>query len=155
MSDNEREKLKQRRRALIKAAGAAPVVFSLANGSAVAAASATCDTKPMGPTPGNVVTSSDNWVRETVTKYDITLKNNGGTISAFKQGNSYYSISGSEIKQSTYTGNPQSNGYLYLLKDYTGSSFQVYRAGSTVTNPITTSCWTSLNPTGVGSRNIL
>jgi hypothetical protein len=157
MSDNEREKLKQRRRAWIKAAGAAPVVFSLANGSAVAAVSATCDTKPMGTAPGNIVTAPDTWVRQTVAKYDIKIKEGKNTkvVSGFMQNGNYYSISGSLIDPTTVKRTTK-NGSVYLLVDYDGSSstYRAYEPGSTVDNPISGSCWASLNPTGGGGGNI-
>lgn len=158
MADNEREQLKQRRRALIKAAGAAPVVFSLTSGSAVAATSLTCKDKsqslaqiqqPAGATQG----SPDTWMRYKVDAYSIPQPNADVLGFQYPTGTWYKVVSGVASRVTLQSnGNGQgtlptsTGGFYYLLVNYSsGQSFDAVYVGQTIQNPIAgASCWNSL-----------
>ena len=168
MSDNEREKLKQRRRALIKAAGAVPVVFSLTNGSPAAAASLTCADKTKGASAPYVTSGTDGWVRVSVPQLEYISGNGNGTHVAgygFMYKGNYYTVnSNGSIISGKPNGTTQEqtvpNQNYYLLVDYGGSpgSFTVYPTDTNIGNPIAgASCWNSVNPNGpiAGTGNLI
>lgn len=160
MSDNEREKLKQRRRALIKAAGAAPVVFSLANGSTAAAASLTCADKTKGASAPYVTSGTDGWVRVSVTQ--LKFKHGNDVWFGFLYGSTYYTVSGTTanvfVPPSGTQITPLSSSY-YLLVDYTAPGvYGVYPSDASIGDPIAgASCWNSVNPNGpsAGAGNLI
>lgn len=150
MADNEREQLKQRRRALIKAAGAAPVVFSLTSGSAVAATSLTCKDKSQSlaqtDKPAGALTDSDKWMRFKVQAYRINQS--GGQVTGFTLSNSWYKVDQGVASVVSPNGAPQpiSGQFFYLLVDYVSpTQYKIYPASSPVVSPIAgASCWNSL-----------
>ncbi len=154
MSDIESKKLQ--RRALVKAVAAAPVVFTLPSGAALATTSLTCADKSKldtnTPRP-RISTTTDKWVRYRVEK--ISFVSQGQKI-GFVLNNNYYSVASGVA--TLVTGNisnvAQTGQHYYLLVDYdaykSGSSViaSAYPADSSITNPIAGgSCWASL--TGV------
>lgn len=160
MSDNEREKLKQRRRALIKAAGAVPVVFSLTNGSPAAAASLTCADKTKGASAPYVTSGTDGWVRVSVVQRKFKHGNN--VWYGFEYNNINYTVSGTTanvfVPPLGTTITPQSSSY-YLLVDYTSPGvYGVYPSDTSIGDPIAgASCWNSVNPNGpvAGTGNLI
>lgn len=164
MSDNEREKLKQRRRALIKAAGAAPVVFSLANGSTAAAASLTCVDKSskISPRPNVVIggsgTATDGWVRVRVQRLRFRSASAGTNVVGFAYQSNYYTVSGNVATLYMPPSDVQitnvNNRYYGLLVDYGAPGvYGVYPADQVIDNPVAgASCWNSVNPNGPGAQ---
>jgi hypothetical protein len=155
MSDNQRDTIRQRRRALIKAAGAAPVVFSLASGSAVAAASLTCADKTRGQRGVPPVTSAtDGWVRVKVTQ--LKFKLGLATWYGFQYGSQYYSVVGAgAVPFALLPGTvvtQQASSY-YLAVNYVSPGvYGVDPVGPFHGNPIAgASCWNSVNPNGPGA----
>ena len=168
MSDNEREKLKQRRRALIKAAGAAPVVFSLTNGSPAAAASITCVDKSadIRPRPKMVIggdTASDGWVRVRVQRLRFRSTSAGTNVVGFAYQGNYYTVSSNVatlyMPPTDVRITNVDNRYYGLLVDYAAPGiYGVYPADELIENPVAgASCWNSVNPNGptAGAGNII
>lgn len=155
MSDNEREKLKQRRRALIKAAAATPAVLTLPSGAALAAASLTCKDKSQtiaqaDPPPG-ARTFNDDWMRYRVPAFSI--KQPGGPVKGFEYpAGTWYKVDGAgkaySINLQPGNGNlpTPTGGYYYLLVNYSsGQTFDSVYVGQQLPNPIAgASCWNSL-----------
>lgn len=175
MSDNnERELLKQRRRALIKAAGAAPVVFTLPNGSALAASSTNaCIDRGQALAAqdphGYVEARSDGWVRVSVARVFKT-NGNGGLIGEWFSYNGIdytvtRTLSGITATQMSgaIPGGTQTGGSFYLLVGYQGTRLDgtaIY--GVSITSQVGTpvagaSCWNSVNPTSptAGTGNLI
>jgi hypothetical protein len=161
MSAKEKELLKQRRRALIKAVGAAPVVLTLPNGAAFAATSLTCADNTRGAAAASVVEGTDTWVRVSVQKLKFKLGNK--VVYGFSYGNNYYTVAGGAA--TAYfppTGTKitsVTNGRYGLLVDYNAPGvYGVYPADSSIGNPIAgASCWNSVNPNGphAGTGNLV
>ena len=105
MSDADKSRVESRRR-LIKSAAAAPIVFTLPTGSALAATSLSCQTKGLDrfeptSTPAVVASdgsyTSDGWVRARLQSYNFRVdgdspsdRSNGFTLN----GTNYFKVVG-------------------------------------------------------------
>lgn len=161
MSAKEKELLKQRRRALIKAVGAAPVVLTLPNGAAFAATSLTCADKTKGSAAAGVVEGTDTWVRVSVQK--LKFKSDSTVFYGFSYNNNYYKVEGRTATPYVLPNGAKKpsaiNGRYGLLVDYNAPGvYGVYPADSSIGNPIAgASCWNSVNPNGphAGTGNLV
>lgn len=162
MTDNEKELLKQRRRALVKAAAAAPVVLTLPSGAALAAVSITCADKTNGAAAPKVVVGTDTWVRVSTPR--LRFKERGKpAVYGFAYANNYYTVAnGVATPYSPPTGTNithYNNQYHGLLVDYNAPGvYGVYPADSSIGNPVAgASCWNSVNPGGppAGTGNLI
>ena len=141
------------------------MVFTLPNGSALAAASMSCAQKSDNladrSPPTGVTTSADTWMRYRLDAYSINQS--GGPVSGITFGGKWYRVDVNGIAtEVTPNGNPQpiSGSYYYALVDYstyptTGAIGSVYPAKSPIDNPIAgASCWNSLLSTALTSNVI-
>ena len=166
MSDKESKKLQ--RRALVKAVAAAPVVFTLPSGAALATTSLTCADKSKlqaVPAPANIKTNeTDKWVRYRVQKKKFKVAGSGPSsfLFGFELNGTLYYGNGAQVT-GTVTDLTTVNGqYYYLLLDYdaykNGSSViaSAYPADNSISNPIAGgSCWASLTGETPHPGNIL
>lgn len=170
MSSSQNDRA-QRRRRILQAAVGAPVVLTLPNGAAAAAASLNCADKSqaMATDPGTldkaegIATAPDTWMRYRVQGY----KAGSSKTPVFTlDGTHWYEVLATGAAQ-PYTlaagVTPQvvTGKYYYVLVDYatynSGApiSAYVYPDKSPVVNPIAgASCWNSLTGSSVGSSVI-
>ena len=151
------------RRRLVKAAASAPVVFTVASGTSVAAASSgMCDANSQElakESPPFLVTSSpDGWMRLQVPKYDIRLQTQGSPVwvSGFSYNAAWYEVTldgvAREISPLEMMSGDDNQPVLvekqhyYLLVDYGHNTVhRAYPEATSVEDPIAGhSCWNSL-----------
>lgn len=174
MSTSDSDKQKQRRRNILKAATAVPAIFTLPTGAALAQTSLTCvdkskafaaQTPPMG-----VTTAADTWVRFSVAKYKIKLKDSSKVL-GFSLNNQWYSVTGaantianvSLNRDTTYTPVLQTGGYFLLVdqskyqnQPNSPQSFVFLGSENQVTSPVAgNSCWNSVTPNKQISSTVL
>lgn len=148
----------EKRRRLIKSAAAAPVVFTLPSGAALAASSAMCDVKSgvafvAEPKPA-VTAGADRWMRAELQAYTFKGKIagvNGATdYPGFKFSDIKYAVvNGSAVALSNVTKETELTGqFYYVLVDYRGDQSPGVILNSASLGdalPIAgASCWNSL-----------
>lgn len=143
------------RRRLIKSAAAAPVVFTLPSGAALAAVSVTCHDKAKDRAlPAAVVsTPGDGWVRARLQAWTFREKNGSSDLSGFMLNGSYYRVLNGKavpVAHVKMNGSKQpridEGTYYYVLVNYPEGSPVLDSADSSATPMAGASCWNSLNP---------
>ncbi|WP_341645746.1 hypothetical protein [Thauera sp. SDU_THAU2] len=129
MSVDDKSRNEARRR-LIKSAAAAPVVFTLPSGAALAATSSSCEANSSGlfgrETPRAVEMGTDKWVRARVQALKfkaVKAAGNGSeNVNGFMYGDSYYKVSNGGAEEVTLKFGSQPtlypNQYYYVLVNY-------------------------------------
>lgn len=173
MSDADKSRVESRRR-LIKSAAAAPIVFTLPTGSALAATSLSCQTKGLDrfeptSTPAVVASdgsyTSDGWVRARLQSYNFLVdgdspsdRSNGFTLN----GTNYFKVVGGTASAVFVVNSPSGQApkvnagqYYYVLVEYPSGNL-VLDAGGDVSPMAGASCWNSLMPgSEIPSDNII
>ncbi|WP_345794497.1 hypothetical protein AAG895_05330 [Thauera sp. JM12B12] len=151
----------EKRRRLIKAAAAAPVVFTLPSGAALAATSSpTCDAKSLtrfntSSVDAVVSEPGDGWVRGRFQSWTFRIKSENSSSIGFKHLGNWYVVSNGSA--SLVLGEVFTNGsnapserldqYHYVLLNYPDQTSLVFNASQADIAPIAgASCWNSLTP---------
>lgn len=176
MSHTRSEQEKQRRRSIVKGVAGVPLIFTLPNGTALAAASLSCKDKSHAlaqtePYKGGLVGSpsiTDKWVRFKIQAYSIKQQSNS-FVTGFTLNNLWYSVnlSNGAVNQVTPLGNGNAptvlaGQFCYLIVDYDKYSSSaspetyIFLGTDTPSAPIAgSSCWNSLSGTTASADNLI
>lgn len=161
----------EKRRRLIKAAAAAPVVFTLPSGAALAATSSpTCDAKSLtrfntSSVDAVVSEPGDGWVRGQFQSWTFRIKNQNSNSIGFNHLGNWYLVSNGSASlvrtevQTNGTNAPKERQgeYHYVLLNYPDQTNLILSASQLDRAPIAgASCWNSLMPSAnIPASNIL
>lgn len=149
----------EKRRRLIKSAAAAPVVFTLPSGAALAATSATCDAKSLarfdpGSVQAVVSTAGDGWVRAQFQSWTFRIKGQSSSSIGFNYGSQWYVVSNgsaslvlAEVHTNGANAPRQRAGeYHYVLLNYPDQDLVLDASQFNIAPVAGASCWNSLMP---------
>ncbi|WP_068635506.1 hypothetical protein [Thauera butanivorans] len=157
MSADDKSRNEGRRR-LIKSAAAAPVVFTLPSGAALAAASSSCEANSLElfntERPLAVTASSDKWVRARLQAWKfkaVKVGSNGSeNVDGFKYNEVYYKVSDGRAEEVALKPGSKPavypRQYYYVLINYPGRTLILDASATDVTPMAGASCWNSLMP---------
>lgn len=153
---------KEARRRLIKSAAAAPVVFTLPTGAALAQSSSTCQASSLErfatENPPAVKVASDNWVRAQFQALKFRVQGESEESGGFLH-NSYYKVlDGSAqavvVEEGSVSVNSEVAGYFVLVN--AGDPATIILDSSYASAPIAgASCWNSVVGDGASNDNII